>query len=251
MLRIRAGVLTFLGTGTQGYIVEPKGFTGWASAPGTKGQTVARPDHGDFDLPVFKTARIVTIAGNALARSDVELQVMGSRLTGLGGSGQLLRMTVAMDGRWTWADGRVVNEVQWPEIYPGQKVAEFQVQFKFANPRKYGQTQMAGPGTTVLGEHRGNFPASPVLTVAGSMAAGYTINGPAGKAFVVTQAVVTGHPHTIDMATGLLSIDGATVYGAVAQGDLWTIPGGTSVSMTLVPTSGAGTLASAVKDTFI
>jgi hypothetical protein len=82
------------------------------------------------------------------------------------------------------------------------------------------------------------------------MASGYTIEGPDGAEFSVTQAVTTGHPHTIDMRTGLLSVDGAVVYGQVSSGDTWEIPAGSAVSMTLVPVAGSGTLTATVRDTF-
>ena len=103
----------------------------------------------------------------------------------------------------------------------------------------------------VVSFHYGNFPATSTIVVAGSMPSGYTIYGPAGKAYTVTQAVVSGHPHTIDMATGLLMIDGTYVYGVTSSGATWAVPPGGQVTQTLTPVSGAGTMTVSTPDTSI
>jgi hypothetical protein len=248
MLRVRVGQLVFEGYTTDGLLIAPDGFSGWDSGTDSKGQTISRDDaHGDYDMPVFRQSRIVSISGQALADSDRRLVHMGAQVTGLGSSGELLRITVEHHGLITWADGRVVSQTQWDER-GGHGVADYQIQFRFADPRKFGETASFGSGAPAF--HYGNFPATPQITVSGSMPSGYTVNGPDGKRFVVTRALVGGSPHAIDMETGLLRVNGALVYGGVSVANTWAIPAGRSVTHSLNG-SGSGVLAVKVADTYV
>lgn len=246
MLRVRVGALTFEGYATKGLLISPDGFSGWDSGTDSKGQTFSREDsHGDYDLPVYRQSRIVSISGQALADSDAELVHLGSRLTGLGSSGDVVRLVVDHHGSTTWADARVVSQTQWDER-GGHAVADYQIQFKCADPRKFAETRAFASGEPAF--HYGNFPATPQLTISGTSSSGYTVNGPNGKRVVVTRALVAGSPHTYDMDTGLLRVNGVLVYGGVSVADTWSIPGGTRVTHTL---SGPGTLSVKVTDAYV
>ena len=161
------------------------------------------------------------------------------------------RVLVEYAGLTTWADARLGAKTQFTPAFAGAKTADFQLQLWCPNPRRFGGTNTPDAGTTVTSLHYGNFPATSVITVSGSMSSGYTINGPAGKVYTVTAAVVSGIPHVIDMATGLLMIDGVYVTGVVTQGDTWAVPPGMQVVQTLVPVSGTGTMSVATLDTYI
>jgi len=201
--------------------------------------------HGSFDVPGYLTSRTFPVSGFFVAKSEAELEHFGNRITGVLAGGNAGRVQVKWNGDTTWADMRLGARTKFvPDR--AALIGEFQITFWAADPRKYGDTSVFAAG--VAASHRGNFAATPVHTVSG-VGAGYTINGPSGKTFTVTKAVTSGHPHTIDMATGLLVVDGAVVVGQVTSADTWAVPPGGVVTHTL---SGAGlTLSTALKDTFI
>ena len=242
MLKVRVNGLTFSGYTTSGFLIGPDGFSGWTSGTDSKGQVVAREGaHGDFDLPVFRASRIVAISGQYLAESGEALAHAGAQVTGLGASGGLVRVVVDYNGSTTWADARVVSQTQFDER-GGQRVADYQIQFKCADPRKFGESRTFA--SAVPAYHYGNFPAAPVFTITGARS-GYTIPGPSGRSYVVTRAISGSEVHTVDMNDGLLRVNGAVVFGGVSQADTWAIPGGATVTHSL-----AG-LVTRVTDTFV
>lgn len=248
MLRVRAGEIVFEEFTRDGFGIGRKGFTGWDSGTDSKGQSESREGaDGDYDLPVFRESRIVALSGTCVARSNAELIHRASQLTGLGSSGQLVRLVVEQGSRVNWADARVVSQTQWDER-TGHKAADFQIQFKCADPRKFGETRTFASGEAAF--HYGNFPATPQITVSGSRPSGYTVNGPDGKRFVVTRALTAGNPHSIDMDTGLLRVNGVLVFGGVTVADTWAIPAGRQVIHT-VTGSGSGDLSVKVADTYV
>jgi hypothetical protein len=239
------------------FIIGPDGFDGWDDSTDMRREEIAIPQgHGAFDVPGFLSPRVVALSGHAVALSPEYLDEGRSVLTGLLADGDSGRIIVHGYGPTQWADGRKASKTQFKVLGSNPRVAKFQAQFWCANPRKFGDVRRhpdGSPWPFASGEpasHYGNFPATPVHVVSGAMS-GYAINGPAGKAKVVTVPVVSGHPHTIDDATGYLSIDGVIVAGGMSQADTWSIPAGAQVTHTLVPASGSGTLATTVLDTFI
>lgn len=249
LLRVRVGGVVLNGLAANGFVIAPDGFAGWDESTATKRDTAAMPQaHGSFAVRGFRDVRVLTVSGTCLADSEQQLRFFGNQLTGTGGDGNTVRVTVDHSGETTWADGYVDGETKFTMFAAGQ-AATFSIQFWFANPRKFGNTLTFAGGVGAY--HYGNFPATPVHTVSGSASSGYTVNGPAGKAFVVTQPLVAGVPHTINMATGFLTVNGLIVVGGVAQGDTWAIPGGATVAQSLTVPSGSAVLSTAVTDTFI
>lgn len=245
-LDVRIAGLTFSGgLGDEGFFIRE--WSGWLGGVDPKTDSVARPQaDGDFDIPGFLEPRILTLTGRCHARSAEYLDQYASRLSGLFGSGKLQRVVVDGPGGTQWADGRRAGSEFEIELWGAY--AAYQLVVKFPNPRKFGESRTF-TGTAPVAFHYGNFAATPILTVTGSMS-GYTIVGPTGN-FTVTRAVVSGTPHVIDMATGALTVGGVQVFGAVTSAALWSIPGGAQVTHTLVPASGSGSLAVKVLDTFI
>jgi hypothetical protein len=210
--------------------------------------SVDRPQaHGDFELPGFLAARIVTVSGKCFAESPERLGWYRRQLSGLlagGGTG-----TVMFDwlGEKVSATGQRVGKPEFIDsVLPG-RIADYVIQFRFPNPRLFGESHTFGPASSVSVHHYGNFTAAPVLTVSGS-AAGYTIPGPNGKAFIVTQAITADSPHMIDMATGLLTVGGAVVTGGISRGDLWGVPAGSPLVMSV---NNGLVLSATVRDTYI
>lgn len=252
-LIVRVGEVVFHGqenVAGSGFYVEQGGFSGWEEGTAPRLTEIFRPQaHGMFDLPVFQGARVVTISGVAVAESSAALAHMAAQITGLLADGSSERVFVHENGLDTWASARLGARTKFSPIFGAGKYANYELTLWCPNPRKFGEVREFASGEAAY--HYGNFTAAPVMTVAGTIGTGYTIAGPDSKLFTVTQPVVSGTPHTIDMATGHLTVDGAIVHGEITQGDTWGIPGGSTVTNTLTPVSGSGTLTVAVTDTYI
>lgn len=230
-----------------GFYVDPDGFTGWDDGVDVRRELHAIPQgHGAYDLPGFLEPRVFGVAGKCYADSDQKLEWWRGALTGLFADGDSGRVVVENRGLTTWANARLATRTEFAKIPGGALMARYRIQFWAANPRKFGEARTFDGGVPAY--HYGNFTAAPVLMVSGASPSGYTINGPAGKQYVVTQALVSGHPHTIDMATGLLEVDGVVVFGGVSRADTWAIPAGAQVTMTV---SGSAVLSALVTDTYI
>ncbi len=256
MLRIRVGGVTILGrpdgssSKPKGLFVGPDGFAGWDDGPDLRREAVDRPgQHGQFDMPVFNGSRVVSIDGHALAWSESELGHLRDLIMGLGAFGDLLRLTVDHQGSTRWADVRRGAKPTFQDagIRFGLLRARFAIHFVAPNPRKFGETREFPAGAAAF--HYGNFPASPEIVVTGPKAGGYTITGPGGRQYVVTQALASGQTHRIDMSTGWLYLNGALQSGAVSQARTWAIPPGTSAVHTI--TGGTGSMAVRLTDTFM
>lgn len=231
------------GSDTDGFYIDDDGFEGWNDGAEIIRDFVNRAqDHGAYDLPGFLDARVVSIIGTCWASSPEKLMWFGSQLTGLlvDGSGQIV---VEQPGSTQWATGRLGARTTFAVRAEDIRSAAYQLQLWCADPRKYGEARTFAGGTPSY--HYGNFTSAPVHTVTGTMP-GYTINGPAGKTFTVTKPVTAGHPHTIDMATGRLVVDGAVQMGVVTSGDVWGVPSGGQITHTL--TGSGGVLSTTVRD---
>lgn len=235
----------------DGFYIDGDGFEGWDDGVDVRRDEVMRPQaHGSFDVPAFLAARVVSLTGECWASAPDRLLWFGKRLTGLLAGGESGRVVVVQADGSTWATGRLAAKSTFVVNSEDTRSAFYQIQLWFADPRRFGESRTTSGTTSVAAFHYGNFPAAPVLTVTGSKPSGYTITGPAGKTFTTTKPVIAGSPHTIDMATGFLSVGGVVQSGVVTSGDTWAVPGGASVTQTLSG-SGTATLGVTVRDTYI
>lgn len=247
--RVRWGGLEFVGdSGDAVFTIGDNGLSGVFDGADSRSERVARPvADGDFDAPGYLTGVLGSISGNIHADSDGEYEHALRRLTGIPVR-DLSRMVV-QSSEWgtVWLDARRHGKPDVKHEVWG-RLGRFQVQFFAPDPRKYGETRKTGSSSTVQVFHYGNYAASPVLTVAGASPGGYTITGPGGRLYVVTRPLVAGQPHTIDMATGWLSVGGVVTPGGVGRADTWSVPPGTRTAMSV---SGGLQLTVDVTDTFI
>ena len=258
LLRIQAGATTIHGAAWPAS-ARPTGlfvgkgedaFSGWDDGAAVRSESIPIPNgHGEFDVPVLNGARSVSIDGLAIADSEAELGHLRSQVVGVGADGSRFLLTVEHQGQTLWAYARLATKARFKDAGArhGAIHAKFLLQFVCRNPRKFGETRTFDPAASITAYHYGNFPATPVLTVEGSSAGGYTVTGPEGRTFVVTQALVSGTPHTIDMATGRLIVGGVVVVGGIGTAQTWTVPPGAQVAMSV----SAGLLSATVLDTFI
>lgn len=211
----------------RGLFVKPNGFTGWDGLPASRREALARAvQHGEHDVPTFLPSRIVTIDGWILARDQTDLIDQMQAVTGVGATGDRKKMTVDHLGQQLNAIGRRLLADAADTGSRRRHLGEFQLQFVFANPRRYGDTQLRSPSSgtssSFVVSHQGNFPASPVFEIP-SAPSSYSISSPGGT-FTVTGATAGG-VHRVDMRTGRVTRDGVHMPG-VGRGNLWAIPNG-------------------------
>lgn len=126
--------------------------------------------------------------------------------------------------------------------------ADFTLVLRAASQRYYGLDPVPfGPASSVVAFHRGNYPAQPMIQIPGPHT-GFTITGPGGLEYTTTQDAGAGQVHEVNMRTGQLFLDGAAQTQAVTSADVWTIPAGARVPMSI---TGAPSMTVRVPDTYI
>lgn len=210
---------------------------------------VDRPGgHGSFDAPGYLSAGTFSLSGYVIAPTPEDLLHKRDLLTGLLAAGGTDDLHVQGERDFHIAVG-LAGQTAVTVRGADPCVADFLLQLWAADPRKYGEVETFRGGEAA--SHKGNFEAAPELTIRGNMPSGYTVNGPDGKRYVVTQALTDAETHVIDMRTGWLYKNGALQSGAVGRAETWVIPPGRAVVMTITPVSGTGFLSVAVPRTSI
>jgi hypothetical protein len=219
--------------------VKPKGFQGWEGITDRRREQVARAvEHGEHDVPVLLGARVVTIDGWIIAPNERELRAYARQITGTGGDGERLAVTVDHQGETLHARGRVVSASVDDE---GERIgwylrASFQIQIVFADPRRYGPTtRFPASGTATINDvyQYGNFPAHPVVEFPTGAPTGWVLTAPGSRRLQVAGAP-SGGLQRFDMRTGRLTRDGVDVTDqATITGDIWAVPVGATWRHTL------------------
>lgn len=236
----RFGGITAYGDEFHGTGFHFVDLDGWTETPDVSMQQIKRPEgDGMFPTPAFLEDRVVSLSGFYVASSQHELEHESARLRGL--IKRRLRLVIE-DARGTfWADGTVTRAsfANFGFIPEGN----WAVEFTCDNPHVYGPVNEFTAGEVAI--HRGNSPAWPTFVITGTSAGGYTITGPNGQRIVVTTALASGTPHTIDTSEGEVMV-GSTL-GNVSVFEPWTIgPGLPGVTHTI----SAGSLLVKVPDTY-
>lgn len=231
------------------FLIGPEGITGYYESTAMRGHGSDRPlGHGGFDVPVFQTSRPIQWPGHILASSGFAAAKKRDLLTGVLAEGQSGVLSVENDDGVTWASVRLV--AARPGSTYGTAVP-YLMQVIAADPRRYGPQAEDFVGSSVDVFHYGNVTASPVITVTGAMPSGYSILGPEGRVYTVTQALTSGHEHRIVMRTGFLYRDGVLQRGAVSRADTWGAPAGVKTTLELDPVSGSGSMDVQVPATYM
>jgi len=224
---------------------------GWDDSPESKGESISIPNgDGEYDLPVYNDARMVTVSGRILTSSHVQLHEAGMYLTGA----MKGRFQVAGHGPTLWADAKRDGKIKFTPIT--DTLATWQVPMKMVDPVKYGDakqfTVLSGSSYTTL-YHRGNYMSLPVLTIKGDMPGGYEIRSSAGAIYRVTKPLLSGTPQVIDMRDGMLQNAGLYGGSGVTRADIWRIPpGSTATTIRIMPiTTGTATMTVDVTDSYI
>ena len=258
VLRIDAAGLPIFGrpagpNAPRGYYLLPDGFKGWRGGLAVRREDVARPNaHGSHDARGTRGARVLVLDGLCVTSSAADTEVHGDRLMGLLANGDQGLIQVQSVTGLQYALGRLA-EASFEPRGRTPWLADWQLQFWFPNPRKYGESRpfTSGADGRWFAHHRGNFDASPVIRVTGNDPTGYTIGGPGSTVYKVRAPLVPGIAHDIDLGSGQISVGGAVRFGITSKADTWVIPPGIDVAQRIVPDSGTVTVVQTVKDTYV
>lgn len=250
MLRVHVAGMVFDSEGSEGFVLQPDGLTGWWGRPGSAVQSTPRPGaHGEVDSEVRLGARIVTLQGNALGQAS-HIRSMADRLSGLGAEGDRQRLVVEEDGDSTWSWCRVIGV---PVMRSGKNAPpSFMVTLRCANPRRFGKTREypVAANTPSVMENRGNFPASPRFIVRGPQPSGYSIVSPGEATFSVPWALPAGSTDVVDFATATVYRNGAELLNASNDPQTWRVPPAGAKQWQSAPT-GSGSVVGEVTDTHV
>jgi hypothetical protein len=255
-LDLRLGNFIFRGRaplfGRQGaYIRESEG---WGDSVDIRRSSRERQQaDGEFPERGFASARVVSWSGPWYANSHGELAQIRDQFTSLLADGGYERLYADEENGTMWGEAGLISSTFRP-LPISVPMAEYSISVKLPDPRKYGETHRfpeAGPapaGTPVAAFHRGQTTAWPQFEISGQ-SPGYRINGPLGRAYIVTRPLLSGQVHLIDMKSGRLYIDGVQVLGGVQRADRWGIGRSQEVASTLIVSSGYAAMRQIVKDT--
>ncbi|WP_334121857.1 hypothetical protein [Glutamicibacter sp.] len=221
---------------------------GWDETPEAKSNSESRPlADGDYDSEVFYGSRLVTLNGRLSAKTPGDAFMARERLTALLGSPG--RFQVDQFGLVRWGTARR------GKIKPGQikgRHLPFQMELRFIDPRKFGKARSfsTAVGSPVDVLQRGSFPATPIVTVTGSMPSGYDLSLN-GRLVSITKSLASGSTHTIDMRTGILRQNGTVVAGGFSYSELLKVEPGMPQNFFASTASGSGTVRLDYYDTYI
>lgn len=210
------------------------GVTGFEGGVAARGESVDRVYRdGNFPRRVSRASRTCSLAGVALAPVQAGLESLNDAIVGIGLS-QWPRMPFRVEwtkyGRTKWGMATLAGTPDFKDrmLDTRMGVADFFVQMSFEDPNWYGDAREAtvAANTPARVRHEGNTVAFPKLTIRGSSEGGYSVTS-GNRRYTVTAGLWSHSPHVIDMASGLLTIGGVRIPGAITRADTWGIvPGG-------------------------
>lgn len=183
-----------------------------------------RPNaHGSFFTPGLLSGRAITLEGEIYTTSPGEQVEFVGMLEALLATGEYGTMTARRGGQDVSIE---VGRLGAPTIAIDRwgLLARYSIQFWAPDPIWMGKSAPVGPGTSLLLEHRGNFPSPPTFKVTGTGA--YTIAAPGGRSYVVSTPLAAGSTDVIDMADGWVRRNGQVLMGAASRAETWEIPPG-------------------------
>jgi len=240
MLRIDG--LTFDGGAGSGGSGPHYTLASYERSASMRRERVPRPNAaGLFVTPGYLEEQEFRWSGLILTESEYAQRHAIDRVSSLLGSGGTGRLNIDFS-EVRWADVQR-GEIPEPVVVVPGKIAKYQILVTAPDPYLWGETRTYAQGQQAV--NRGTLPVAPVIEITGP-APGYTVTGPGGKTFVVTQSLSAGQTHRIDMATGRVYRNGVLQVGIVSNGGTWTIPPGGGVTHA----ASAGTMRVFVTDKF-
>lgn len=232
------------GDGPARFTIEE--FAGLYDGVSPRGERSERPTgDGEFDSLMYLSARSGSITGLLHATSPMDYERSLQQLAAIPfREATTLTAHSELGSRWIKARRSEAPNVQ--HLVYG-RTARFMVQWLAQDPRWYGEAREF-TGNTVDVYQRGSFESFPIVEVTGSRPSGYTVSSQ-GHSFVVTRSVSSGETHRIDMRTGWLYVNGVLQGTGVASADVFAIPPGRVVSVSV--SGGSGSMKVKPTDTFV
>lgn len=221
---------------------------GWSLGGGVSTNFAPRPTaHGEFDGPVYRRSRIITIGGTCIADSPAlaedAIEALGATLA----DGRMGTLSVQTPTRTLSADVRLSDTPQASWLTP--RVFRWALQFTAPDPRKYGLTNvgetslpssatsglifpLAGPVFdfgSLLSDGRislsnnGTAPSEPVFTVTGPLASGFEVTHlETGRR--LRYPLTVGSPIVLDCREGRATTDGQERTGNLSVREWFVVP---------------------------
>lgn len=218
--------------------------TGLLDGPSVRREEVPRNGHGNHESPGTRGSRLVVAEGWWRASTEAGVRALRDQFMGVLADGGLGVLTHDELGVELTLTVELFGDQRFSRIGSSGR-GDWTLKLDAPNPRMFGETTTIGPGASLSVAHAGNFPASPLVTVAGPVSAPYTVASD-GHSVTVTQALGSGHTHTIDMATGWVYLDDVLQSGVTSALDVFEIPVGATVTVT-----GPSSMTVDVVDTYI
>lgn len=235
----------------KGFMIPRGGLQGVRGGVGVASESVQRPgEHGEFDLPVFKQARVVTVGGYAIESNDDALEQLGIVLGGLGAGGESMPLAYHGAGIVLHGQGRVISQ-EFQQDVGGIARATYSLSLSMRDPRWYGETREfpTSNGDIITMHHDGNFLATPRFTANGTYPNGYLLH--AGGRVVQVAGSPTPVSDVLDFRTGMVVRNGALQPRLLQHGQFFSVPGGAVLSWRADPLGGTGTVTAHVTDTYM
>lgn len=245
LLRVNVGGLDFFGHRGP-FAIGKDGFTGWDDQTYRKDSTARPNSHGNFPAPSYREAKTVNLNGHIIADGADQLNHFMDRFNGILTEGGTGKLTVQRPWGARWAPVASIVSRKALEV-GGLTRGTFALVLQIDDPCKYGKrnSPVAKPGEPTYLVQRGNADAWAVITVAGSMPLGYTVK--IGSTLIdVSAPLVSGAPHTIDMAMRRLKVGGAWEYQSLHATTFPPVKPGPRQSFSLTPFEGGTGSATAV-----
>lgn len=221
---------------------------GWSLGGGVATNFAPRPTaHGEFDAPVYRRARVITISGTCIADTPALAEDAIETLAATLADGRMGTITVQTPTRALSADVRLSDTPQAAWLTP--TVFRWALQFTAPDSRKYGGQQVAEarlPSASTTGlvfpisggvfdfgtlasdgrvsmTNTGTAPAEPVFTITGPLTDGFEVTHlETGRRLRYSAPV--GAPIVIDCREGRATAEGQERTGNLTVREWFTIP---------------------------
>lgn len=222
---------------------------GWTLGGGVETSFTPRPGaHGDFDGPVYRRSRVITLGGVCIAQSLDLAEEAAESLASLVADGRMGTLSVSSATRDRRVNVRLSDTPQ--ASWMGPNAFRWQLQFTAPDPRKYGLdtvTSTSLPDLTGGGivfpisggifdfhaddvasgsvsfYNAGTAPTEPLLTVTGPLASGFEVTHVETGRRLRYEATV-GSPIVLDSASGRVTTDGQDRAAYLAVREWFSIP---------------------------
>lgn len=230
-MRIHWFGLDFVGDGGRArYGIAPDGLRGVFDGAGVRQSGAPRPQaDGNFDAPGYAGGISGSISGDLNASSSYDYERAVRQLKALPRRNTAPLVVQSAAGTVRCYARRVGTVDVKTEVYG--RLGKYMVEWFAPDPFWYGETNTFA-GSVIQIFHRGDDDAYPILEVSGPRGP-YTIVGPNGERFDITQSLGASDKHRVDMSNARVSLNGVLQVGVVGAAGTWAVPAGQPVTVSV------------------